>query len=164
MQREFVDSTFEVDHFAHRLPKVRPAPLGEFGFVRGVEADRGHRLATAQQIPALFLTDAQRQLVVTDELARQTVAQPTARHTEHFDLRRLQADFFEQLTVHRLLGALAAPNATLRKLPTFAAGATTEKHAPEIVAQHDADVGAKTLVVDVVGHARVACRLRRSSR
>jgi len=43
---------------------------------------------------------------------------------------------------------------TLRKLPAFTTRSATEEHAAITVHQHDADIGAKSLSVDLVCHDR----------
>jgi hypothetical protein len=91
-------------------------------------------------------------------LTRQPVAQPVLGDRQHVDIPRLQPDFFVQLAVERIFGRFAATHAALGKLPPTAVAATAEQYVAAVPHQHDADVGAKPLTVDVVAHCRVKCR------
>ena len=64
-----------------------------------------------------------------------------------------QADFLGELPVQRLLGALAAADAALRKLPAARAGAAAQEYLAVVVHDHDADIGPVAFVVDVIGLA-----------
>ena len=110
------------------------------------------------------MADADRRLVAAHEAGRQPVSQPIRGHPEHLDISRPKADLLTELAEHRLLEGLAEADTPLRELPSLAADTLAEEHAAAFLHQHDADVGAEAVAVDMVAHARVAWRLRRSSR
>ena len=60
---------------------------------------------------------------------------------------RQQADFFEQLAVHRRFGAFAGLDAALGKLPRLLAQALAPEHFIVLVGQNDADVRPVTFSV-----------------
>jgi hypothetical protein len=73
VQGATINGSFEVDHFAHRLPPLRPSPPAKLGFVRLIEPDRRRLQAALEQIPSLFLPDAQGQLIATLIALRKTI-------------------------------------------------------------------------------------------
>src|SRR5258708_16454566 len=147
MQRAHVDSPLEIHHLAHRRPIISPAPAIEFGLVGQVEAQFRFLAGELQQIPALLLADA----AVAHILAGQTVAQPALRRSQHLDILALQTYFFLELAIQRVLHRLAAIDAALGELPTAPTDASTQKYFPRAASENDADIGAESVLVDVVG-------------
>src|SRR5208282_4440118 len=146
---------------ADRLPVIDPAAAVELRLAGGIEAQRLLRTLQLQQKPALFLADAQRQLIGADEALRQAVAQPVLGAGENVDVSRDQPDLLLQLPVKRGLGLLATTHAALGELPAAPAAAAAEKQTPVGVHQHDADVGPEPVAVDHVTHKWI-CTLSRA--
>src|SRR5271170_979947 len=63
---------------------------------------------------------------------------------------RFQADFLPEFAKQRRLDLFAAIDSALRKLPAAAPEAAAQEHFARPAGQHDADVGAKTVSVDVI--------------
>src|SRR6185437_7028548 len=144
-ERLDVDRPLEIDHFPHRLPPRRPAPLIELRLVGAAEIERDGLLFQSQQEPALLLPDAHGLLVATDVARRQPIAQPARALAHELDIRLAQADLLVQFAVQRLLQRLAFAYAALGKLPPASAGPATEKHLAIVVHQDDADIGAESV-------------------
>src|SRR5579883_1813413 len=145
-----VHRPLEVDHLAHRLPVVRPAPLVELRLARAPEVE-AHLVAQAQQEPALLLPGAHRALVAAHVARRQPVAQPALGLADELHGRLAHPDLLVQFAVQRLLERLPAAQPALRELPALAPGAAPEEDL-RAVHQDDADVGAETVRVDDVRH------------
>src|SRR5690349_7258953 len=89
-----------------------------------------------QQEPSLLLANAQWIAVAPKILSRQAIAQPIACRRHQLDVMLLEADFLFQFPIQCLLGRLIATHAALRKLPSPAAGTTTEEYLPIVANQY----------------------------
>lgn len=135
-----VDTAFEGDHLAQRMPIVHPTPAVELRSIAAIQLDRLIVANQTQHEPHLFLTDANRFAVPADIPARQSVAQPPARLSHDLDMVGQQAHLFLKLAEHRLLWRLVRLDAPLRKLPRILPGAAGPKDAPLSITQDNADI------------------------
>ena len=85
-------------------------------------------------------------------LARQAVTQPVTRPGDEFDVVAFEADLLVQFAEQRVVGQLVMPDPALRELPATAIATSAQKQGAVCPHQHDADVGAEALAVDVVAH------------
>src|SRR6266851_3918552 len=138
-----VDPPLEIDDLAHRRPIVGPAPAIKFGRGGGIESQLRFVGDELEQKPALLLPDA----AVADVLPRQAIAQPAAGGAQYLHVLAFQADFLLEFAKQRLLHPLAAVDAALGKLPTAPADAAAQEHFPGPARQHNAHIGAKTVLV-----------------
>src|SRR5690606_16599924 len=102
----------------------------------------------AQQEPLLFLADAQRLAMSTDQTLRQTITQPATGAGENFHILLFQADFFVEFTVEGFFRRLARIDSALRELPGVLVTPPGPKHLSDTIGRDDADIGAKTIGVD----------------
>lgn len=102
----------------------------------------------AQQIPNLLLADANRRAVLTNVATRKGVSQPALGAADHFDATLLEAEFFEQLSVERILRGFIAFDAALRKLPRVLTHTARPQHLVITVTNDDSNVGAKSVGVN----------------
>ena len=154
VQRTRVHAPFEIDDVINRTPELNPAYPVEFRFITTIEADPGIVSDQPQHEPALFLSDTEGPAVAANEFVWQPVSQPVTAYAEHLDIGRFKADFFVQLTKHRIDGVLAFQHATLRKLPALGAYPTTKQELVVSIRKDDADIGAKPIGVNpIVAHS-----------
>ena len=130
----------ELDHRFQWYPVIAPAPSIEFRVIARTQANIGVTPHQPEQKPDLLLPPISVSPLPLDPVLGHVIAQPAARAANDADVLRLQADFFEELTVHSLFRRFAVLDSALRKLP----GMFSYPFAPENfvarIHQNDADV------------------------
>jgi len=147
-KRQLIDAPLELDDRLKRNPVVTPTPGIELRVSAGTQADVGIAPHQPQQKPDLFLAAVGVAPLALDPVLGHLVTQPTAGAADDADVLRLQADFFEELTVHGLLRRLAVLDSALRKLPGMLSYPLAPENLVARIHQNDADVRPKALTVE----------------
>ena len=124
-----------------------PAPGVELGPAACAQVDVGVPAGQAQQEPDLLLAAVMAAPLASNPVLRYLVSQPLTGSAEHADMVGKQPDLFTQLTIHRLLGRLAAVDSPLRKLPGMLANPFAPEHLVSGIHEDDADIGAISVPV-----------------
>src|SRR3569832_1486700 len=147
-QRAHVHPAFERHHVANRVPITHPAPVVELGPLAQGEAHVGVVGQQTKQIPDLLLADAHGLVVLADEAARQTVAQPATRVAENLDVLRPETQFLIELAEQGFVRRLIAAYAALRKLPRILPDTPRPQQAAAIIAENDPDIRAVSIKIN----------------
>ena len=108
----------------------------------------------------MLLADADRVAATAQVLGRQAVAEPVAGAGDEFNVAALEPDFLVQFAIKGRFRLLVAQDAALGKLPATPIPPTAQEQFTTVTHQDYADVGAKSLVVDVIAHGLCKIPLR----
>lgn len=124
---------------------MNPAPVVEFGLIALVETEIVFVAKQAQEIPALFLADAEWLAIAANISFGETIAEPSLGTTQDLNLMRPQSHLLLQLAEQRILRGLVIVYAALGKLPGILTYTTPPKEFALTIAEDYADIEPETV-------------------